>query len=920
MAQSSNYKQYNRQTRMLTEETAFSGGMMWTGNNINSTHLKTIVNFNYDDTTGFLKTRNPFSIPDLNDYSIPSAEKYAEYVMDSYGTVSEDPISVIPGLSSKQLIGAYNMCYTESVGTPDGGKLNMLVYEHNQSNAGWLYLFGDVTTDAKGFSTCPEESLVWVFYDGDANWHTFEPYWWDSDLGIEVTSSTVEGTEGSSETKLYDIRPYTGTLTGASGIKPILYDNVLYCTCADDSQAFYAYRLFKRTVKRDDWDANRPPSNKMINAPGFVGGNTSVGRTTLIDKYYVCKQVYEYDEADIADGVWQRNLFDATAKTLADSTTLLEASVTGFNGLRGTEMFTYNSTYDTEGTGTKRILGAYFKDGDEICVAPRLGQSVKLHVILDNVPTENKGILKLLRLAQGTVSDVDALWETVDTCEVTGSDVFRCIASEETGTYNIVWCSDDSENSTRYDGLIYNYSTNKLNTQLHLKGYNIPTAKGSCLWNSHLVLWDVNGASNCLFISETDNFYYMPVPNNVAAFETNIISCIPYMGSLLVFTSDRVYRLIEDNEGAFVQEVVQNNMPLSRGDAPYIRAVKNMIFFKSGNYYYMIVPKAQSLTGELSVAPIYKNLAGWFDNPSTATKEILTHLYPENFYATTDTEQDAVTVSLPKEIYVEQDTVSILYEVTARYSTAKKVEDNLKDCREYRATEELIQKLMLFVNYNTNLRAWTMYVEDTTKTCLYPAALTAARTMSFVRVTDDDKMYISTMRESTDLNNGIRCLIDTGYRTLSGSLKKRFREVQVKLYSATEDITSFGSAFFVDGSVRRSYSKLEEVFVTGDTNFVSLAPVYDPNTFLLESAVTIDATGNPVFLDAALEKYKQGSDGINLSDWVLDFSHFKRGAPATIRVPVSGKGYAPRFIFMSPKCIAMHLNEINWVYRIMNGR
>lgn len=897
MAQSSNYKQYNRQTRMLTEETAFSGGMMWTGNNISSTHLKTIVNFNYDDTTGFLKTRNPFSIPDLNDYSVPSAEKYAEYVMDSYGTVSEVPVSIIPGLSSKQLIGTYNICYTESVGTPDGGKLNALVYEHSQSDAGWLYLFGDVTTDAKGYSTCPEDSLVWVFFDGDSNWHTFEPYWNDTDFG-----------------------PYTGLLTGSSGIKPILYDNVLYCTCADDEQTFYAYRLFKRTVKRDDWDPNTL-TNKMINHPWLPGGDSSfVSRTTLIDKYFVCKQLYAHKESYTSDEIIPKNLFDITGKAAVDSTTLLESSVTGFNGLRGSEMFTYNSTFDTEGAGTKRVLGAYFKDGDAICIAPRLGQSVKLHVILDNVPAENKGVLKLLRLAQGSVSDVDALWETVDTIEVTGKDVFNCVASEENGTYNIVWCSGDTEDATRYDGLIYNYSTNKLNSQLRLKEYNIPSAKGSCLWNSHLVLWDVSGAFNCLFISETDNFYYMPVPNNVAVFETNIISCIPYMGSLLVFTSDRVYRLIEDNEGAFVQEVVQNNMPLAREDAPYIRAVKNMIFFKSGKYYYMIVPKAQSLTGELSVAPVYKNLAGWFDDPSLATKEILTQLYPENFYAMPDDEQEAVIVSLPKDIYTEQDTVTILYAVEARYTTAEKVSDVSKDCCAYRATDSAVQKLALFVNYNTNLRAWTMYIEDVTNTSLYPATLTAARTMSFVRVTDDDKMYISTMRESTDLSNGVRCLIDTGYRTLSGSLKKRFREVQVKLYSDTEDITSFGSAFFVDGSVRRSYSKLEEVFVTGDTNFVSLAPVYDPNTFLLESAVTIDDTGNPVFLDTALEKYKQGSDGINLSDWVLDFSHFKRGAPATIRVPVSGKGYAPRFIFMSPKCIAMHLNEINWVYRIMNGR
>jgi hypothetical protein len=151
-------------------------------------------------------------------------------------------------------------------------------------------------------------------------------------------------------------------------------------------------------------------------------------------------------------------------------------------------------------------------------------------------------------------------------------------------------------------------------------------------------------------------------------------------------------------------------------------------------------------------------------------------------------------------------------------------------------------------------------------------------------------------------------------------LKKRFREVQVKLYSPTENITSFGSAFFVDGSVRRNYTHLEEALVAGDTGYVSLAPVYDPNTFLTEPFVSITDTGTTVISDLNINTNLQGSNHIELSKWALDFSHFRRGAPSTVRIPVSGKGYAPRFVFMSPKCIALHLNEINWVYRIMNGR
>ena len=866
MAQSSNYKGYNRQVRALTEETSFSGGMMWTGNNVDETHLKTIVNFNYDDTTGFLKTRNPIKPLYVGDSPLQFFEEFKSDLGESLA----QPIEAIDGLYDKRLIGAYNICYTDTTDLDDPDASGTL------SRAGWLYLFGNVSNEEDYF-TCDEATLVWLYFDSDEHWHTVHA----------------------------DPEMFNGQLCGTTGVKPILYDNTLYCTNADDTQAFYVYRLFKvsRALDHD-----------------------------TVSEYHIYKQLYEKDTTTEGSTTVEDNTtaFEGTVKDLIDSVTLLESTVTGFNGLRGSEMYTYNSTRAKSSDARKRIVGAYFKDSSgNLCITPRLGQIVKLNVVLDNVPTEAAGSIVLSKLVQGTVEEANAVWEVLETKATSLDTVFECTITEEEGTYNIVWLSGTGDNATRYDGMLVNYSTNKLNTLLRLKPYNLPTAKGSCLWNTHLVLWDVEGAANSLFISETDNFYYMPVPNNVAMFETDIISCIPYMGDLLVFTADRVYRLVESNEGTFSQEVVQNNMPIAREEAAYVRAIKNMIFFKSGNYYYMIVPKAQSLTGELSVAPIYKNLAGWFDNPNEATKEILTQLYPENQYRVSETTQDnsmledivedpaqseAVTVSAPTDIYVEQDTVSILYDVEAWYTTTQPLAEPVHG-RTQQITKSRMQSFVLFVNYNTNLRAWTMYLEDTTEQKLYPAALTAARIMLFVRVDRDGRMWLSTMQESTDVNDGVRCLIDTGYRTLSNALKKRFREVQLKLYNSTENITSFGSAFFVDGSIRRNYTHLEEVLMAGDTGYISLAPVYDPNTFLIESTMPITDLGGTV-VDTAL----QGSDSIELSDWALDFSHFKRGAPSTVRIPVSGKGYAPRFIFMSPKCVALHLNEINWVYRIMNGR
>jgi hypothetical protein len=89
-------------------------------------------------------------------------------------------------------------------------------------------------------------------------------------------------------------------------------------------------------------------------------------------------------------------------------------------------------------------------------------------------------------------------------------------------------------------------------------------------------------------------------------------------------------------------------------------------------------------------------------------------------------------------------------------------------------------------------------------------------------------------------------------------------------------------------------------------------PDLDLNTFITETTMFVDEFGK---IDKSV-----GSDAIELTDWTLNFSHFKRGAPITVRIPVSGKGFNPRFILMIPNAIDISINEINWVYRLMHGR
>lgn len=828
MAVSSNYKNYNRQTRVLTEESGFSGGMLWTGNNVDATHLKTIVNYNYDDTTGFLKTRYPFVKDDT--FVIRSED---EAVKDVY---------TISGIYNKDFIGAYNICAIDTTNN------------NTVAPAGWLYCFGEKQHGK--YCYVSEDSLVWIFKDSDGLWHIPE-----------------YNTAGR----------YTEQLIGIADVVPILYDNVLYCTTAVSDASWYV--------------------NDVFNVYGLFiieGGTYTIRRQSRTE----------------AEATTDNNLFDNTTFTLQDRVTLIEATVSGFNAARCDQIFNYSSV---QGTGTRTVTGVYLKDDvGSITLSPRLGQHVSLCIILNNVraTADAANTIVVSELIQS--DDSTTVWNEVGSITVANllnGGTIDYLVHDATIMFKLEW----KNGNTVYDMLTAAFTASTVNNPVKLKPYLLQTAKGSCLWNGHAVLWDVEGALNSLFISEVDNFYYFPVPNNVAIFDTDVISCIPYMGTLLVFTADRIYRLSESKDGSFTQEVVQNNMPLNRADAPYLRAIKNMVFFKSGKYYYMVVPKADSLTNELAVAPIYKSLATWFDNPDVATKEIFEQLYPEhNYNVELQGIDNAISISNPTDIYVEQDTVSILYDVLTFYTTVKDGTMSGMQSSNY----------MLFVNYNTNTRAWTMCVEDCTTMKLYPANLTAARLMCFVGVGDDDSLCLKTMRvpvlneDYTDADSvtelyGVRCMIDTGCRLLSSALKKRFREVQLKVYNEREDNTQFGSAFYIDGVTRRAYMEYEQVLSTDTNPTICLAPVpkYDVDSFIKELSMPFDEQGNLL-----IEPEQRGSDSIELTDWYLDFSHFKRNAPITVRIPVSGKGYSPRFILMIPHALGLYVNEINWVYRVMYGR
>lgn len=842
MAQSSSYKQYNRSTRVLTEESGFAGGMLWTGNNIDETHLKAVVNCDYDETTGYLKTRDPFGTAD--------------------NSPTETDLSTLDiDLRNHYLVGTYNICAFD-VNTYDDGVV---------LGAGWLYIFARAN-QTPGTLNVSDEDLICIYCIDDT--------YYKCRISSSYGSKTLRNINASNILLNYDNHLYgLGEYESEYG---------------DDTGVWlYVYRITRK-------------------------GSTDDG--------------YEY--------TFEQTSFDKVDDKI-DSVTLLEACVSGFNAARK-DTFKYEGA-ETSDDSDRSILGVYMTDdAGNVIASPRVGDvtiniPVRHNPIHKTVNGEQLRYLGIFKLKEGstiTAEGTESIWEHLITLEqdfnvsnaISGrpQNTFRATISckNKKTTLAFVFYGDmkPTQNTVYGTSVVdyfmpYTITTNDNDSNLKLKNYDLSVCDGSCIWKNRMCVWGTQSSNNCLFLSEVDNFYYYPVPHNVAVFDTNVISCIPYKDSLLVFTANRIYRISENNDGTFTQTVVLNDMPLSRKDSAHLTAIKNMVLFKSGNYFYMIVPKSQSLTDELTVAPIYKNIAGFLNNLDSSVQEVLQLMYPEYLFNQCEVKNSGT----PSAVYSEQDTIHILYDISTYVAVADG--DTVK---------QMSRMFKLFLNYNTNLRAWTLYIEDTTTDSLEVSALTAARLMSFIRINTKTGLFEvviqqpvitplgsdkpleveSSIAQPVLVKTPIRLLLDTGYRTLSTAMQKRFREVQLKLYSVSESNTAFGTAFLVDGVWRRNYAKLQEVLTANNT--VSLTPALDLNTFVTELSMPITETGDII--------KNPGSDAIELSNWTLDLSHFKREAPITIRVPVSGKGYNPRFIFMAPDAAGITINEVNWVYRLMHGR
>jgi hypothetical protein len=427
--------------------------------------------------------------------------------------------------------------------------------------------------------------------------------------------------------------------------------------------------------------------------------------------------------------------------------------------------------------------------------------------------------------------------------------------------------------------------------------YEVTTATGMCTWQQRLVLWGVNGAKSTLFVSEINNPGYFPYPNNCEIFSNDIICAIPYMTSLLVFTTTSLYKLTLNEDGlTYVSECIQERLNMIPSDANTVVTVQNMVYFKSGNYFYMVVPNNQlNASKSVQLAPVSRMVEQMFDNLEATLAKILNEVYDLSF----DGYHNPISLSfIDYNIYIANTQIRNVYKVAVNRSEG--------------ADTNVTYYFDISINYDTVLRAWTVYTWETTpyRDCIYKATVTGesilAHPYAIIDTISVSLIQADPLNPADDiaLNGGDKCifgnwqLLSTGYRDFAEDLKKRLREVQFCINSLNTAVLKFNTAFVVDD--------------------VEKVPMYKH----VVSQITdpLDPNYGVIFIDRELYNEVGTPEITRFNEWEFDTAAFPDITVYKIRYKVSGKGYGGAVRILSKNEVPFELLHINWVYRIMFAR
>ena len=456
--------------------------------------------------------------------------------------------------------------------------------------------------------------------------------------------------------------------------------------------------------------------------------------------------------------------------------------------------------------------------------------------------------------------------------------------------------------------LVSDALANTLN--LDAKNYDLSRCTGMCEWEQRLVLWGVPDALNTLFVSDVNNPTFFPYPNNVDMFPDPIIAVHNYGDELLVLTTSALYRLTWNTDGAgWSHTLVQQNLHVTEADTYLSCVIKNMFFFKSGDYYYMMVPKASSssVRGEVTIAPISKLIANLLDNFHEEVYNLSKIVINQGDVP------DFTNKFINYFSYVDNTRVVVNYVYALDNTTQTTTTPSTTDSK----------YLCVQLIYDTEIRTWTLRIFETAH-MFYASHVDAIQQDRFVDITpalNGDQLVLQYYKFMNLIDTAVQYIkadgvaqptlktiknyqyIDTGNRDINTELKKRFREFQFKVKNNTLKDLEFYTSFLIDGSVRKDLQRYEPKVI-----FDSSTGEY---TIVVEKVLDSKLVAEDVTTLA------------NLSDsdrWILGQSKFPGRTLWKVRMPITGKGLTPRVIMLATNESDYEIMGHAWAYRTMNGR
>lgn len=876
MAQNSSFKEYSRQRRQATIDTNFSLGMYYTDGPIEEGYVKTLINYDLASNKQSLITRPGLRVGEL---------------ITSYSSASSD----LTGFFSKDV-----EIYDAKDCIENGIEYRQIILGNPKLDKIW------VLTVAEGLTK--ETTLVYP-----------EPLLdYDDDMDIdELYTKSIEAIRNyEMNTEYYESRPSFDEFSIDLSIsfedpflsKSCVFNSVLLNKIHDiviDSDTVHYSIVGTFGFNNNYYFLSKEPNGSAL-CRTFFNPNTN-----------------EYSFEDVE------------SKTITAS----EAVTFGYNML-DSNPYTFE---DGHGASTVFQLQGILPYDDrranngKLMMTPKKNQDVwfRCNYNVPSLDSKYKVVWDWKELNSDT-------WILLDESEVTFNDLpvlevpFKAPSDNimvrvqvyKWGTWEV---TQDGITTTLsdYDTVVekamtvgFDFTIDEHGTVNNLKqeNYDLSHASGMYYWKNRLVLFGVTEDPTILFISDLNEPSYFPYPNNITVFDQPIVSVIELMDDLIVFTTDKIYQVrLSDDGNSWITTIVQSNLRIDAADRHLILTVRNMLFFKSGDHYYMVVPKASSTTGELTLAPISTTIKELFNTFTNSFVEFLDALFSYNdsfrlidYYNFLDYEDvHNVYVFRMKDEDEDEDKYGyfhydLIYNTVDRtwriytYQTAHKIFPYQYDSSRsgvfaftdvYEKSEGVYARNIQLLKFDP-LNCKDFYIPSKNVADVAVEPITGLRKLI---LKESDQYFFKNYQ-----------YLDTGYRNDNYHRNKRYREMQFQINNLDCNKLSFGMDFLLDGDSRMTflYYNIEQVI---DEDNARYGLIYIEPTPVMN--IPIDEL-NIIPDDIAFRA----------NHWSLDESLFPEVNLWKIRTSVTGKGMAPRVRLVSYNESRFELSRINWVYRMMYMR